>query len=69
MRDALSLLDQCGVMAKRITAATVREVLGIVGREALRELVAAIGRQALLMPAPPLHFVPAEVDPFAQQEY
>ena len=45
MRDALSLLDQCGVMAKRITAATVREVLGIVGREALRELVAAIGRQ------------------------
>ena len=45
MRDALSLLDQCGVMAKRITAATVREVLGIVGREALRELVAAVGRQ------------------------
>lgn len=45
MRDALSLLDQCGVMAKRITAATVREVLGIVGREALRELVGAIGRQ------------------------
>ena len=45
MRDALSLLDQCGVMAKKITAATVREVLGIVGREALRELVAAIGKQ------------------------
>lgn len=45
MRDALSLLDQCGVMAKQITAATVREVLGIVGREALRELVHAIGSQ------------------------
>lgn len=45
MRDALSLLDQCGVMAKKITAATVREVLGIVGREALRELVGAIGKQ------------------------
>ena len=45
MRDALSLLDQCGVMAKQITAATVREVLGIVGREALRELVRAIGSQ------------------------
>ena len=45
MRDALSLLDQCGVMDKRITASTVREVLGIVGREALRELVAAIGKQ------------------------
>ncbi|MGM9583464.1 MAG: DNA polymerase III subunit gamma/tau [Phascolarctobacterium sp.] len=45
MRDALSLLDQCGVMAKKITAATVREVLGIVGREALRDLVRAIGKQ------------------------
>lgn len=45
MRDALSLLDQCGVMSKAITAVTVREVLGIVGREALRELVRAIGRQ------------------------
>lgn len=45
MRDALSLLDQCGVMAKKITAVTVREVLGIVGREALRDLVEAIGKQ------------------------
>ena len=45
MRDALSLLDQCGVMTKKITAVTVREVLGIVGREALRALVEAIGRQ------------------------
>ena len=43
MRDALSLLDQCGVMAERVTAETVRSVLGIVGREALRELVKAIG--------------------------
>ena len=44
MRDALSLLDQCGVMADTVTAETVRNVLGIVGREALRELVRAIGR-------------------------
>ena len=43
MRDALSLLDQCGVMAKRVSAETVRSVLGIVGREALRELVKAVG--------------------------
>ena len=47
MRDALSLLDQCGVMAKRVTVATVREVLGIVGREALHELTGAIGRREL----------------------
>lgn len=45
MRDALSLLDQCAVMADEITVAVVREVLGIVGRESLRELVAAVGRQ------------------------
>lgn len=47
MRDALSLLDQCGVMSKRITTATVREVLGIVGREVLHALTEAIGRQDL----------------------
>ena len=47
MRDALSLLDQCGVMAKRVTVATVREVLGIAGREALHELTGAIGRRQL----------------------
>ena len=47
MRDALSLLDQCGVMAKRVTVATVRKVLGIVGREALHELTGAIGRRQL----------------------
>ncbi|MEE0327661.1 MAG: DNA polymerase III subunit gamma/tau, partial [Phascolarctobacterium succinatutens] len=47
MRDALSLLDQCGVMAKRVTVATVREVLGIVGREAMHELTEAIGRRQL----------------------
>ncbi|MCD7874022.1 MAG: DNA polymerase III subunit gamma/tau [Acidaminococcaceae bacterium] len=47
MRDALSLLDQCGVMADTVTAETVRNVLGIVGREALRELVRAIGNQEL----------------------
>lgn len=43
MRDALSLLDQCGVMAERVSDETVRSVLGIVGREALRELVKAVG--------------------------
>lgn len=47
MRDALSLLDQCGVMSEQVTAQTVRDVLGIVGREALRELVRVIGRQEL----------------------
>ena len=47
LRDALSLLDQCGVMSKKITTSTVREVLGIVGREALRALTEAIGRQDL----------------------
>ena len=47
MRDALSLLDQCGLMAKRVTVVTVREVLGIVGREALHELTGAIGRRQL----------------------
>lgn len=45
MRDALSLLDQCSVMTQCIDVAAVREVLGIVGREALRKLVAAIGKQ------------------------
>lgn len=47
LRDALSLLDQCGVMSKQITTATVREVLGIVGREVLRALAEAVGRQEL----------------------
>ena len=47
LRDALSLLDQCGVMSKQITTATVREVLGIVGREVLRALAEAIGKQDL----------------------
>ena len=44
MRDAVSLLDQCGVMAKAVTAETVRQVLGIVGRESLRQLVTLIGQ-------------------------
>ena len=57
MRDALSLLDQCGVMAKQITTATVREVLGIVGRETLRELVQAIGRQDLSATLAKLNFL------------
>ena len=45
MRDALSLLEQCGVMAETITAETVRSVRGIIGREILRELVNAVGRR------------------------
>lgn len=47
MRDALSLLDQCGVMAELVTTDTVRQVLGIVGREALREMVQAMGQGQL----------------------
>lgn len=44
MRDALSLLDQCSVLAiGEINAQVVRSLLGIVGREQLRNLVAAIG--------------------------
>ena len=34
MRDALSLLDQCAVMADKVTIEEVRKGLGIVGREA-----------------------------------
>lgn len=47
MRDALSLLDQCAVMADKVTIEEVRKVLGIVGREGLRELACAIGSQDL----------------------
>ncbi len=57
MRDALSFLDQCGVMAQQITAATVREVLGIVGRETLRQLVGAIGKQDLSATLAKLNFL------------
>ena len=45
MRDALSLLEQCGVMAETVTAETVRSVRGIIGREILRDLVRAIGQR------------------------
>lgn len=45
MRDALSLLEQCGVMAETVTAEEVRSVRGIIGREILRELVRAIGQR------------------------
>ena len=45
MRDALSLLEQCGVMAETVTTETVRSVRGIIGREVLRELVGALGRR------------------------
>jgi DNA polymerase-3 subunit gamma/tau len=47
LRDAVSLLDQCSVMASPITAQTVRQVLGSVGREILRQLVAAVGQRDL----------------------
>ena len=45
MRDALSLLEQCGVMSETVTAETVRSVRGIIGREILRELVRAVGQR------------------------
>lgn len=47
MRDALSLLEQCGVMTDIVTAETVRSVRGIIGRETLRELVEALGRRTV----------------------
>lgn len=55
MRDALSLLDQCGVMSELVTSETVRNVLGIVGREALRDLVAAIGSKDITLALQLLH--------------
>ena len=45
MRDALSLLDQCAVLSPRVTADSVKQTLGLVGREALRDLALALGRQ------------------------
>lgn len=57
MRDALSLLDQCGVMSKHITTETVQEVLGIVGRTALRQLVEAIGKQDLSLALSKLNYL------------
>ncbi len=45
MRDALSLLDQCGVSGSKVTVESVRNVLGLVGREGLRELVTLIGKK------------------------
>ena len=47
LRDALSLLDQCSVMASPVTSDTVRQVLGIVGREKLRQLVEELGKKHL----------------------
>ncbi len=43
MRDALSLLDQCSLAADTITEETVRDLLGLVGREGIRPLAQAIG--------------------------
>lgn len=47
MRDALSLLDQCSVMETLITPQTVRQVLGLVGRETLRTLIGNLGKKDL----------------------
>lgn len=47
LRDALSLLDQCSVMASPVTEETVRQVLGLVGREKLRQLIGQIGHRDL----------------------
>lgn len=47
MRDALSLLDQCGVMGNRVTVDIVRNVLGIVGRDLLHDLIKSIGEMQL----------------------
>ncbi len=47
LRDALSLLEQCSVVDKKVTAAGVRETLGIVGREVVREIVKNIGGKNL----------------------
>lgn len=47
LRDALSLLDQCSIMADKVTEETVRQVLGLVGREKLRELIVQIGQKDL----------------------
>lgn len=47
LRDALSLLDQCSVMANPVTEETVRQVLGLVGREKLRQLISQIGHRDL----------------------
>ncbi len=44
LRDAISLLDQCGVVNREITVENLRAVLGVVGREGTRELVACVGK-------------------------
>jgi DNA polymerase III subunit gamma/tau len=45
MRDALSLLEQCSVMADKVTAEVVRFARGAIGQEEMRVLVGAIGRR------------------------
>lgn len=47
LRDALSLLEQCAVAGKSVTTVSVQEVLGMVGREAMRKLCASIGKRDL----------------------
>ena len=43
MRDALSLLEQCSVMADTVTADVVRFARGAIGQEEMRTLVRAVG--------------------------
>ena len=43
MRDALSLLEQCSVMADTVTADVVRFARGAIGQEDMRTLVRAVG--------------------------
>ncbi len=45
MRDALSLLEQCSVMADTVTADVVRFARGAIGQEEMRALVGAVGRR------------------------
>ncbi|MCD8175700.1 MAG: DNA polymerase III subunit gamma/tau, partial [Phascolarctobacterium sp.] len=47
LRDALSLLEQCSVVDKNVTAESVRATLGIVGCEVMRAIAENIGKNNL----------------------
>ncbi len=47
LRDALSLLEQCSVVDKNVTAESVRATLGIVGCEVTRAIAENIGKNNL----------------------
>ena len=42
LRDALSLLDQCAARSREITADVVAEATGMVGRDYLHDIAAAV---------------------------